>query len=101
MMKTWLIKDICHSGRKGVRWTAVDDIKYYGLVGCYAKFDMNSIKQFEGIRMYLAGHPDHSWWDTTGIIQLARRWDGDYVMETINTIYVLEEVSKSQTGGKE
>lgn len=100
MNKRWVIKEICHSGRKGTRWTAVDDIKYNGLIGCFAEFDMDSVERFKGVHMVLKGHPYYDWWDTTGIIQLARRLDGDYVLETVNTIYVLEEV-KAKGGGKE
>ena len=83
---------IYHSGRKGVRWQEVSDAKYDGLVGCLTTFNPDEVERFEGIRFYLKNHPRYKWWDTTGIIQLARGIDGSYVLETVNTIYVFDEV---------
>lgn len=83
---------IYHSGRKGDRWSLRKDQKYYGLTECLCDFDPIRVKQFECYRLHLQGHPEYEWWDTTAVIQLSRDFDGKYYLETINTIYVFEEV---------
>ena len=88
------IKGIFYSGRTGTRWQEVSDLKYDGLVGCLCSFDPEKVEQFNGIRLFLKDHPYHSWWETTAVIQLSMDFDGNYVVETINTIYVFEEVKE-------
>lgn len=89
---------IYHSGRKGVRWENVTQPKYDGMVGCLTTFDPNNVEQFDGVRFYLKGHPLYEWWDTTAVVQLARDFDGNYVLETVNTIYVFQEVKNIENG---
>lgn len=93
-MFKYRLRDIYHSGRKGNRWEKVTQPKYDDMVGCLTTFDPNSVEQFEGVRFYLKDHPLYRWWDTTAIVQLSRGFDGDYYLETINTIYVFEEVKE-------
>ena len=88
------IKGIFYSGRTGTRWQEVSDLKYDRLVGCLCSFDPEKVEQFNGIRLFLKDHPYHSWWETTAVIQLSMDFDGNYVVETINTIYVFEEVKE-------
>ena len=88
----FVIKEILHSGRKGIRGEPVDDYKYDGLVGCYAKFDINDIKQCQPMHMKLSGHMYYDWWDTSLVIQLTRRNLNVYELETVNSIYILEEM---------
>ena len=88
------IKGIFYSGRTGTRWQEVSDLKYDGLVGCLCSFDPEKVEQFNGIRFFLKDHPYHSWWETTAVIQLSMDFDGNYVLETVNTIYVFEEVKE-------
>ena len=86
------IKEILHSGRKGIRGEPVDDYKYDGLVGCYAKFDINDIRACQGVHMVISGHNFYDWWNTSPVIQLTKRDFDVYELETVNTIYILEEM---------
>ena len=86
------IKGIYHSGRKGTRWDPVIDEKYDGLIGQLCTFDPNEVEQFRWITIYLKNHPFYCWWNTTALIQLSRDFNGDYVVETVNSIYVFEEI---------
>ena len=86
------IKEILHSGRKGIRGEPVDDYKYDGLVGCYAEFDINDIRAYQGVHMVISGHSFYDWWHTSPVIQLTRRNFNVYELETVNTIYILEEM---------
>ena len=78
------IAGIYHSGRKGKRWNPRTEEKFDSMVGCLCDFDPDEVD--------LKDHPNYDWWDTTGIVQLSRGFDGKYILETINTIYVFEEV---------
>lgn len=88
----FVIKEILHSGRKGIRGEPVDDYKYDGLVGCFAKFDINNIRACQGVHMVISGHRYYDWWNTSPVIQLTKRNFNVYELETVNTIYILEEV---------
>ena len=83
----WEIKKILHSGRKGVRWDHVEDVKYEGLVGCRVRFRIENVKQFYSLQMSVIGHEYYEWWDTSPIIQFSRSYEDNkyYVIETINT----------------
>ena len=85
------IKEIVHSGRKGTRYESVTDEKYDGLVGCKINWNIDDIKQFDGVTFKVRNHPFYSYWHTSPVIQLAKRDITTYELETINTIYVLEE----------
>ena len=93
-MFKYRLKGIYHSGRKGTRWEKVTQPKYDDMVGCLTTFDPESVEQFQSVRFYLKDHPVYRWWDTSGIIQLSLGFDGDYYLETINSIYVFEEVKE-------
>lgn len=86
------IKGIYHSGRKDERFKPVDDEKYDGLVGCRIKWDINDLEQFESTRFKIVGHPFYSWWHTSPVIQLTKRDENTYILETVNTLYELEEI---------
>ena len=86
------IKGIYHSGRKGERFKSVDDEKYDGLVGCRIKWDINDLKQFESTMFEIVGHPFYSLWNTSPVIQLTKRDEDTYILETVNTLYELEEI---------
>ena len=85
------IKAIYHSGRKGTRWDPVMDEKYDSLIGQLCTFNHNEVKQFRWITIYLKNHPFYRWWNTSNVLQYLvtqRRC----VVETVNSIYVFEEV---------
>lgn len=86
------IKGIYHSGRKGTRWDPVMDEKYDGLIGQFCTFDPNEVEQFRWITIYLKNHPFYRWWNTSNVLQLSCDLNGNYVVETVNSIYVFEEV---------
>lgn len=86
------IKGIYHSGRKGTRWDPVMDEEYDGLIGQLCTFVPDEIEQFRGIAFYLKNHPFYRWWNTSNVLQLSRDLNGDYVVETVNSIYVFEEI---------
>lgn len=88
------IKGIYHSGRKGTRWDPVMDEKYDGLIGQLCTFDPNEVEQFRWITIYLKTHPFYRWWNTSNVLQLSRDLNGDYLVETVNSIYVFEEVNE-------
>ena len=86
------IAGIYHSGRIRKRWNPRTEEKFDSMVGCLCDFDPDEVEQFKGVHFNLKDHPNYDWWDTTGIVQLARDFDGNYILETVNTIYVFEEV---------
>lgn len=93
------IIDILHSGRLGIRDTRVDDEKYIGMIGSVIRLVgdlklLEDIKQFEQVMWhFVAGQSGYTWWITSEVIQLSRDPDGLYTMETVNTIYILEQLS--------
>lgn len=83
------IKGIYHSGRKGLRMSPVTEYKYDGLIGCQIEWDVNSLRQFQPTRFW---YKNVLWWDTSPVIQLTKRNFDVYELETVNTIYILEEM---------
>ena len=86
------IKEIVHSGRKGTRYDPVTDEKYDGLIGCNVKWNIKDIRQFDGTTFKFQNHPFYNYWHTSPVIQLSKRDFTVYELETVNTIYILEEV---------
>lgn len=86
------ITGIFHNGRQGTRWESVTASKYEDLVGCKIKWDANSVKQFEPTNFDITDHSFYSWWNTSPVLQLSKS-NGKYILETVNTIYVLEDLS--------
>lgn len=93
MGAVYTIKDITHSGRKDIRGKQVTDVKYNGLIGLRVGFDINNIKQYNSVRLYLVDyHELYTWWDTSEVISLSVGGDGKFVvLETANTIYMFEK----------
>lgn len=92
MKKIYVITEILHAGRKGIRYEPVTDIKYDGLIGCKATFDITEIERFESTRIYLLGYnpQKYRWWDTSEVLGLIAS-NGKVELETANTIYRFEE----------
>ena len=91
MKDKYKILDIVHSGRKGKRWEPVTDYKYDDLRGCILR--LGKIEQFKPVRATVYGHPYYETWLTSEVIGFDRDLNGDYLLETVNTIYVLKEVT--------
>lgn len=92
-MDKYRILGIYHSGRKGTRWTKVNDEKYDDLESCEIWCDLDKINQFQTFRFYLKHHPNYEWWDLSCIICVwFNRIKDIYYIETINSIYCLEKI---------
>ena len=95
MKKRYKIVSVLHSGRRGLRNEPVDDYKHEGLIGCVVEsLLMEDLKQFECVHWDFVGDDDlYDWWRTSPVIQITHDLRKDvYWLETINTIYELEEV---------
>ncbi len=87
------IKGIYHSGRKGKRWDPVTDEKYDGMIGQLCTFDPEKVEQLQTVMFYLKTHPLYRYWHTSEVIQFSYDFDGSFVLETANSIYVFEEAT--------
>ena len=99
MKNKFKIKQILHSGRKGVRNTEVDAIKFYGMKDAIIFADLNDVNEFQSFRWDFEHSLHHPWynWETSPVIAMAQNEEtGDYLIETINTIYVLEPIESEQ-----
>ena len=88
------IKNITHSGRKGIRGERVKDYKYDALFDAVIneEFTINSVKQFEQLKWVLVDNQMYDWWTTSEVIQLQLSHNNTYIIETVDAIYELEEV---------
>lgn len=86
------IKGIYYSGRKGARFEPINGVKYDGLVGCFIVWDKNGIIQFEPTYFTVYGHDFYTTWRTGPVIQLTQQDSKTYELETVNTIYILEDL---------
>lgn len=95
-MREYKILEILHSGRKGIRLDPVTEEKYNGMVDNIVRINkLENVKEFESIRMYIKHHPLYDFWDTSAIIGLSYSLsEHKYYLETINTIYVLQELEE-------
>lgn len=92
------ITSILHSGRKGLRNMPVTEKKYDGIVGSIVTLiyvdRIEDCKQFtDMIFNLIETDSDYELWHTSPIISIGTDTDGGYVVETVNTIYYMEEVS--------
>lgn len=92
MKKQYKIGAIVHSGRKGMRATPVTESKYDGLVGTSIWFDVDSMKQFEEQEFLLIDNPFYEYWRTSAVLQAGIDENNQLIIETVNTIYILEEL---------
>lgn len=91
------IVNILHSGRKGIRNEETTESKYDGLKGSTIEMkDPESIKQFESLDMRVYGSNVYSWWETSPVIALSLNLKNQYVLETVNTIYILERLTEEK-----
>lgn len=95
MKKRYRIVLVQHSGRKGPRSQPVDDPKYNGIVNSIVESDLlYNLQQFQNVHWdFYDTESQYDYWVTSSVIQLQRdRRNGQYILETLNTIYTLEEV---------
>ena len=91
--KKYRIMAILHSGRKDTRLKRVDEDKYDGLVGSTVICrDLSEVKQFECLQMKVLDSPFHRVWETTAVISLWEKVNHFFYCETINSIYILNEI---------
>ena len=91
------IVNILHRGREGKRNTPVTDQKYNGMVNSIIKLknydSIENIWQFDELRFdFIETESDYDFWRSSCVIAISLGYDNLYYIETINTIYVLEEV---------
>ena len=92
MKKEFVITDILHSGRKGERYTPVQNNKYDGVIGYTAKIDTDSIERGKSLFMKLPDSPIYEWWNTSMVLAVWENKDDNILtIETENTIYILKE----------
>ena len=92
--KKYKITSIMHSGRKNTRYKIVTDDKYDGLMGSIVVCkDLDKVKRFECIRMKVLDSPFHKVWETSPVISLCEKVNHFYSCETVNSIYILSEVT--------
>lgn len=93
-MKRYKLLSILHNGRKGMRLDPVSEEKYNGMVGSIVRIDeLEKVRKFKSIRMYIECHQLYDYWDTSSTIGLVYDFsENKYYLETLNTIYVLQEL---------
>lgn len=92
MKKEYIVIDVLHSGRKGERYTSVNQSKYEGLIGYTVKFDLDKLEQNKSLHMDVKNSPVYDWWDTSMVVSVTVNEETNYVLiETVNSIYELEE----------
>ena len=99
MKKKYKILNITHSGRNGLRGKPVDDWKYDGLIGSIVQIAVDNIDILEQIDLFdtikfrvLTGDSEYDIWCTSNVVQISMDYYGIYEVETVNTIYKLEEI---------
>lgn len=92
-MKIYIIREITHSGRKGLRGAPVEDEKYESMIGATIVCNLESAKQFKKLRWDFKNHPLYDYWNTSEVLALSYNYKTDlWELETVNTIYMLKEV---------
>lgn len=98
-MVTYTIKEILHSGRKGIRGTHCDDEKYRYIEGCRISFEWNELQRGKELTFHFHNHPFYIWWDTSMVLAAVIDKENRLLhIETENTIYVLKEEADGDSG---
>jgi hypothetical protein len=93
--RKYKILNIEHSGRKGIRYEPVKDPKYDGLIGSIIETEnIENVKLFNEIKWdFVENKPAwYDLWHTSPVIEIYLDFENHYVIETVNTIYILEKV---------
>jgi len=97
MKKKYRIKEILHSGRRGIRNEPCTDEKYDDIRGRIGWVDIDEIKQFERYRIDLVSDDKFDWWTISEVFELGvNRNTGDIQIETANSIYMLEALDNGE-----
>ena len=93
--KKYKILNILHSGRNDTRLKRITDPKYNGFIGSIIEMDnIENSKTFDRLRWdFVENKPEwYDFWTTSPVILITLDLNNHYVVETVNTIYVLEKV---------
>ena len=96
MLRKYILKEILHSGRKGIRGTDRTELKYKGLLGYQCFISSAQIRQFKPCK-FDVNSPYYDWWRTSEVLaaKIYCNDDGTFLeIETVNTIYIFKEVTK-------
>lgn len=98
-MKKYKIYRITNNGRKGPRNKDVDDIKYDGMVNSIIEsYDIEYLQPFQCYRFnFIKTDTPYKAWYTSEVIGLKKNWNEEkniYILETINSLYYLEEIEE-------
>lgn len=93
----YYITDILHSGRKGRRDKRVSEGKYEGVIGSI--IETKNIRETKPLEKhhwtFVETQSPYEWWDTSETVALTyNEKEKLYYLETINTIYILEEIGE-------
>lgn len=93
----YVLTDILHSGRKGLRNMPVTDPKYDGMPKSIITLSnvsrLEDYKQFQELEFdFIETTSGYDWWHTSAIIAIGKDTEGGYVVETVNAIYYMKEV---------
>lgn len=89
------IIEIVHSGRKGTRYSPINNEKYYGLVDSIIEMKpLESLKSYEELKWnFVETKSGYEWWHTSVVICVSKH-ENDYLVETVNTIYALQKIGE-------
>ena len=92
--KMYRIVAVRHSGRKGTRGERVESSKYDGVTDSIIRTnDLSKVQYLDKLTWtFIQTKSPHDWWETSEILS-AYIFCGDYILETVNTIYVLRELA--------
>lgn len=93
MRTSYRIIGIKHSGRKGVRDTPVEDVKYGDIIGSKIILEVDRIEQYKPVHFTMVNHPYYDWWDTSALLAMWKNnLNENLYLETANTIYELQKI---------
>ena len=92
------IVSIKHSGRKGIRGTDVNEPKYEGMINSIVEISPsleNEKIRYTPLHMnFIETESAYDQFHTSAILAISINKNWNYVVETINTLYELEEIKE-------
>lgn len=90
----FIITDIVHSGRKGIRLNPVTSPKYDGLLGVRGRVNLDIIQQFKRFSFDLIGHSYYDYWTVSEVLGVKTDIiKGIIEIETYNSIYTFKALT--------